>query len=156
MKLKDYNKPGTYLNKQHTVYDVYVPEEGGLAIEVYEFDNDIYTSTGQFYNFEDLDNVEVIPVDVQNRGYDTLTIMESTNIKNLNEEVVLELHSLAKINEVAKIEKEIELRNEDDGDVVKFAHFHFRGVHFKFMRNCPQSKEDIPDQEITMVTVKEN
>lgn len=65
------------------------------------------------------------------------------SLENINEELLLQLHSLATINEMAKIEKEIELRNEDDGDVIKFAHFHFRGVHFKFMRNCPQTKEDI-------------
>lgn len=64
-------------------------------------------------------------------------------IEKLNEEIILQLHSLAVINEMAKINKQIELRNEDDGDTVKFAHFHFRGVYFKFMRECPQTKEDI-------------
>lgn len=82
-------------------------------------------------------------------------------IKKLNEEVMLELHSLDTINEMAKIEKEIELRNEDDGDVVKFAHFHFRGVHFKFMRECPQTKEDIvkmvafPKKELQKLSSKD-
>lgn len=82
-------------------------------------------------------------------------------IEKLNEKVMLELHSLATINEMAKIEKEIELRNEDDGDVVKFAHFHFRGVHFKFMRECPQTKEDIikmvafPKKELQTLSAKD-
>ena len=83
------------------------------------------------------------------------------NLENINEELVLQLHSLATINEMAKIEKEIELRNEDDGDVIKFAHFHFRGVHFKFMRNCPQTKEDIvkmvafPKKELQKLSSKD-
>ena len=51
--------------------------------------------------------------------------------------------------------------NEDDGDVVKFAHFHFKGVHFKFMRNCPQTKEDIvkmiafPKKELQKLSSKD-
>lgn len=83
------------------------------------------------------------------------------NLENINEELLLQLHSLATINEMAKIEKEIELRNEDDGDVIKFAHFHFRGVYFKFMRNCPQTKEDIvkmvafPKKELQKLSSKD-
>lgn len=83
------------------------------------------------------------------------------SLENINEELLLQLHSFATINEMAKIEKEIELRNEDDGDVVKFAHFHFRGVHFKFMRNCPQTKEDIikmiafPKKELQKLSSKD-
>lgn len=82
-------------------------------------------------------------------------------LKKLNEEIILQLHSLAVINEMAKIEKEIELRSEDDGDIVKFAHFHFRGVHFKFMRECPQTKEDIlkmvafPNKELQKLSSKD-
>lgn len=64
-------------------------------------------------------------------------------LDEINEELALQLHSMATINEMAKINKQIELRNEDDGDVVKFAHFHFKGVHFKFLSYCPQNKEDI-------------
>lgn len=82
-------------------------------------------------------------------------------IEKLNEEIILQLHSLAVINEMAKINKQIELRNEDDGDTVKFAHFHFRGVHFKFMRKCPETKEDIvrmvafPNKELQKLSTKD-
>ena len=83
------------------------------------------------------------------------------SLENINEELVLQLHSFATINEMAKINKQIELRNQDDGDVVKFAHFHFKGVHFKFMRNCPQTKEDIvkmiafPKKELQKLSSKD-
>lgn len=82
-------------------------------------------------------------------------------VEKLNEEIILQLHSLAVINEMAKINKQIELRNEDDGDTVKFAHFHFRGVHFKFMRKCPETKEDIvrmvafPNKELQKLSTKD-
>lgn len=63
--------------------------------------------------------------------------------EELDEESILEIHYLGSFSTMAKINKQIELASEDDGDSIKFAHFHFKHVHFKFMKECPQTKEDI-------------
>lgn len=83
MLLKDYNfKTGAYLNKlQQVIYDVYKEENGDIAIELFEQDGDIFTSSGEFYKAEDFALVEVIPVEVE-RGYDTLKIINLVEMLN--------------------------------------------------------------------------
>lgn len=65
------------------------------------------------------------------------------DIKQLNEDLLYEAHMLMPINEMATLTGDIEVHNEDDNrpnaDQLKFAHFHFRGVHFKLSRTCPKN-----------------
>lgn len=65
------------------------------------------------------------------------------NIKKLTEDLLYELHIAMPINEMAKLDGGIEVHNEDDesADIeqLKFAHFHYNGIHFKFSRNIPKN-----------------
>ena len=63
--------------------------------------------------------------------------------KELTEELLYNIHILMPINEMAKLTGDIEVHNEDDNnsesDQLKFAHFHYKGVHFKLSRHCPKN-----------------
>lgn len=65
------------------------------------------------------------------------------DIKQLNEDLLYELHVAMPINEMAKINGVIEIHNENDdspeADQLKFAHFHYKGIHFKFSRDIPKN-----------------
>lgn len=65
------------------------------------------------------------------------------NFKQINEDLIYEYHLAMPINEMAKLTGDIEVHNENDNspnaDQLKFAHFHFRGVHFKLSRICPKN-----------------
>lgn len=69
------------------------------------------------------------------------------DIKQINEDLIYELHIKMPINEMAKINGVIEVHNEDDSspeaDQLKFAHFHYKGIHFKFSRNMPKNVQDV-------------
>lgn len=65
------------------------------------------------------------------------------DFKQLNEDVLYEYHKLIPINEMADVGYGVEVHNEDDNspnaDQLKFAHFHWGGVHFKFSKNLPKN-----------------
>ncbi len=65
------------------------------------------------------------------------------NFKQINEDLIYEYHLAMPINEMAKINGVIEVHNEDDdspdADQLKFAHFHYKGIHFKFSRKIPKN-----------------
>lgn len=65
------------------------------------------------------------------------------DIKQLNEEIIYTVHTTMPINEMARLDGDIEVHNEDDSSMdieeLKFAHFHWNGVHFKFSRNIPKN-----------------
>lgn len=64
------------------------------------------------------------------------------NIKQLNEELWI-IQDEQNINEMAKIEKFIIVHNDrepgQDLDNLKFAHFHYNNIHFKFKQECPRN-----------------
>lgn len=63
--------------------------------------------------------------------------------KQLNEDLLYELHLAMPINEIARLTGGIEVHNEDDdsehANELKFAHFHWKGVHFRLSRNIPKN-----------------
>lgn len=64
--------------------------------------------------------------------------------KQFNEDQLLyELHLATPINEIARLTGGIEVHNEDDdsecANELKFAHFHWKGVHFRLSRNIPKN-----------------
>lgn len=63
--------------------------------------------------------------------------------KQLNEDLLYELHLAMPINEMARLTGGIEVHNEDDDSAcaneLKFAHFHWKGVHFRLSRNIPKN-----------------
>lgn len=65
------------------------------------------------------------------------------NIKQLNEEILYEMHMTMPINELARLTGDIEVHSEDDesqyANELKFAHFHWKGVHFRLSRNIPKN-----------------
>lgn len=65
------------------------------------------------------------------------------NIKQLNEEILYEMHMTMPINEMARLTGDIEVHSEDDesqyANELKFVHFHWKGVHFRLSRNIPKN-----------------
>ena len=65
------------------------------------------------------------------------------NIKQLNEEILYEMHMTMPINEMARLTGDIEVTSEDNNseyvNELKFAHFHWKGVHFRLSRNIPKN-----------------
>ena len=65
------------------------------------------------------------------------------DFKQLNEDVLYEYHKLMPINEMADVGYAVEVHNDNDNntdaDQLKFAHFHWQGVHFKFSKNLPKN-----------------
>lgn len=65
------------------------------------------------------------------------------DIKQLNEEILYEMHMTMPINEMARLTGDIEVHSEDDesqyANELKFAHFHWKGVHFRLSRNIPKN-----------------
>ena len=65
------------------------------------------------------------------------------NIKQLNEEILYEMHMTMPINEMARLTGDIEVHSEDDesqyANELKFAHFHWKGVHFRLSKNMPKN-----------------
>lgn len=63
--------------------------------------------------------------------------------KELTEELLYNIHMLMPINEMATINNVIEVHNENDNSIqshqLKFAHFHYEGIHFRFSRNIPKN-----------------
>lgn len=66
-----------------------------------------------------------------------------TKAKQLNEDMLYEYHLAMPINEMATLTGGIEVHNEDDdsqcANELKFAHFHYKGVHFRLSRSCPKN-----------------
>ena len=64
------------------------------------------------------------------------------DFKQLNEELWI-IQDEQNINEMAKIEKFIIVHNDREPgqelDNLKFAHFHYNNVHFKFKQECPRN-----------------
>ena len=64
------------------------------------------------------------------------------DFKQLNEELWI-IQDEQNINEMAKIEKFIIVHNDrepgQDIDNLKFAHFHYNNIHFKFKQECPRN-----------------
>lgn len=64
------------------------------------------------------------------------------DFKQLNEELWI-IQDEQNINEMAKIEKFIIVHNDREPgqelDNLKFAHFHYNNVHFKFKQKCPRN-----------------
>ena len=64
------------------------------------------------------------------------------DFKQLNE-VLWIIQDEQNINEMAKIEKFIIVHNDREPgqelDNLKFAHFHYNNVHFKFKQECPRN-----------------
>ena len=65
------------------------------------------------------------------------------DFKQINEDLIYEIHMATPINEMAKINGVIIVHNEDDEsegmDQLKFAHFHYKNIHFRFSRNIPKN-----------------
>lgn len=55
----------------------------------------------------------------------------------------LEKEYVKKIFEFARLDGGTEVRNDADGEVQKFAHFHWKGVHFKFQRELPKTQAEL-------------
>lgn len=64
------------------------------------------------------------------------------SFKQLNEDLWIVQDNLS-INEMARIEKVIIVHTDREpgqyGDNLKFAHFHYNNIHFKFMQQCPKN-----------------
>ena len=64
------------------------------------------------------------------------------DVKQLNEQLWI-IQDEQNINEMAKIEKFIIVHNDrepgQDVDNLKFAHFHYNNIHFKFKQECPKN-----------------
>lgn len=69
------------------------------------------------------------------------------DISKLNEELIYELHMATPINEMAELDGNIEVHSENDKSAdmqeLKFAHFHWNGVHFKFSRTLPKNASQL-------------
>ena len=85
------------------------------------------------------------------------------DFKQLNEELWI-IQDEQNINEMAKIEKFIIVHNdrepEQDIDNLKFAHFHYNNIHFKFKQECPKNITELRqmiafDSEQKKITDKE-
>ena len=83
--------------------------------------------------------------------------------KQLNEELWI-IQDEQNINEMAKIEKFIIVHNDresgQDIDNLKFAHFHYNNIHFKFKQECPKNITELRqmiafDSEQQKITDKE-
>ena len=83
--------------------------------------------------------------------------------KQLNEELWI-IQDEQNINEMAKIEKFIIVHNDrepgQDVDNLKFAHFHYNNIHFKFKQECPKNITELRqmiafDSEQKKITDKE-
>lgn len=83
--------------------------------------------------------------------------------KQLNEEFWI-IQDEQNINEMAKIEKFIIVHNDrepgQDVDNLKFAHFHYNNIHFKFKQECPKNITELRqmiafDSEQKKITDKE-
>ena len=65
-----------------------------------------------------------------------------TELQKLNEEFWIFKDS-QNMNEMARIEKVIIVHNDkepgQDIDNLKFAHFHYNNIHFKFRQQCPKN-----------------
>ena len=64
------------------------------------------------------------------------------DIQEINEELSIILDN-NNMNEMANIEKCIVVHNDREtgqiGDNLKFAHFHYKNIHFKFKQECPRN-----------------
>lgn len=85
------------------------------------------------------------------------------DVKQLNEELWI-IQDEQNINEMAKIEKFIIVHNDrepgQDIDNLKFAHFHYNNIHFKFKQECPKNITELRqmiafDSEQKKITDKE-
>ena len=85
------------------------------------------------------------------------------DVKQLNEELWI-IQDEQNINEMAKIEKFIIVHNDrepgQDVDNLKFAHFHYNNIHFKFKQECPRNITELRqmiafDSEQEKITDKE-
>lgn len=85
------------------------------------------------------------------------------DVKQLNEELWI-IQDEQNINEMAKIEKFIIVHNDkepgQDVDNLKFAHFHYNNIHFKFKQECPKNITELRqmiafDSEQKKITDKE-
>lgn len=83
--------------------------------------------------------------------------------KQLNEEFWI-IQDEQNINEMAKIEKFIIVHNDrepgQDVDNLKFAHFHYNNIHFKFKQECSKNITELRqmiafDSEQKKITDKE-
>lgn len=83
--------------------------------------------------------------------------------KQLNEQLWI-IQDEQNINEMAKIEKFIIVHNDrepgQDVDNLKFAHFHYNNIHFKFKQECPKNITELRqmiafDSEQKKITDKE-
>lgn len=85
------------------------------------------------------------------------------DVKQLNEQLWI-IQDEQNINEMAKIEKFIIVHNDrepgQDVDNLKFAHFHYNNIHFKFKQECPKNITELRqmiafDSEQKKITDKE-
>lgn len=85
------------------------------------------------------------------------------DVKQFNEELWI-IQDEQNINEMAKIEKLIIVHNDkepgQDVDNLKFAHFHYNNIHFKFKQECPKNITELRqmiafDSEQKKITDKE-
>ena len=85
------------------------------------------------------------------------------DVKQLNEQLWI-IQDEQNINEMAKIEKLIIVHNDrepgQDVDNLKFAHFHYNNIHFKFKQECPRNITELRqmiafDSEQEKITDKE-
>ena len=70
------------------------------------------------------------------------------NIKRLNEEMWKIQDNFA-MNEMAKIEKVLIIHNDKEPgqeiDNLKFAHFHYNDIHFRFRQVCPKNITELKE-----------
>lgn len=63
--------------------------------------------------------------------------------KTLNEELQYIYHTTMQITEMARLTGDIIVHNENDESMdnneLKFAHFHYKNIHFKLSRNIPKN-----------------
>ena len=75
--------------------------------------------------------------------------MENIDIKQLNEEIAFVIQDTKAMNEMATIEKQIIVHNDKEtgqiDDNLKFAHFHYANIHFKFRKNCPKNISELKE-----------
>lgn len=90
-----------------------------------------------------------------------MTILK-TELQKLNEEFWIFKDS-QNMNEMARIEKVIIVHNDrepgQDIDNLKFAHFHYNNIHFKFRQQCPKNITELKtmiafNSEITKINNK--
>lgn len=64
-----------------------------------------------------------------------------TSMKQINEELAI-IQDNINMYEMANIEKCILVHNDKEAgqeEDYKFAHFHYKNIHFKFMQDCPKN-----------------